>query len=300
MNQVRHRRTRDEIPFALQVPKLVRRERYDVLHAHTPVVANRLALAGFPFVYTSHSRHWYYRDRWTHRWGYWLERRAVRKARATVALTEPLARTMRAVVRAPSPLPITVIPVGVDTEQFQPDWAARTGRRALGVGVVLPFKRWEWAAEALRGTGIQFRIAGPLPSPEYAARVRAAGDSVELLGELGESELRRLYAESDLLLHPSGVELLSGAVLQGFSAGLPVLGGSPLEGVVESGRTGWVVPDRDPAEFIRETRARALALSADDTARRQMGTAARSVAVERYGWPRIVEAHLTVYRTVTG
>lgn len=300
MNQVRHRRTRDEIPFALQVPKLVRRERYDVLHAHTPVVANRLALAGFPFVYTSHSRHWYYRDRWTHRWGYWLERRAVRKARATVALTEPLARTMRAVVRAPSPLPITVIPVGVDTEQFQPDWAARTGRRALGVGVVLPFKRWEWAAEALRGTGIQFRIAGPLPSPEYAARVRAAGDSVELLGELGESELRRLYAESDLLLHPSGVELLSGAVLQGFSAGLPVLGGSPLEGVVESGRTGWVVPDRDPAEFIRETRARALALSADDTARRQMGTAARSVAVERYGWPHIVEAHLTVYRTVTG
>ena len=234
-----------------------------VLHAHTPVVANRLAFGRFAFAYTSHSRHWYDRDRLSHRWGYWLERRAVRRARATIALTAPLARTMRAVVRSPSPLPISIIPVGVDTEQFQPDWGIRTGRRALGVGVVLPFKRWEWAAQALRGTGIQLRIAGPLPSPGYAAKVRAAGDSVELLGEVGETDLRRLYAESDLLLHPSGVELLSGAVLQGLASGLPVLGGPALDGVVDNGRTGWVVPDQDPTQFVRETRARVGALLAD-------------------------------------
>lgn len=300
VNRVRRRRTRDEIPFALEVPGLLRKERYDVLHAHTPVVANRLAFGRFAFAYTSHSRHWYYRDRLSHRWGYWLERRAVRRARATIALTAPLARTMRAVVRSPSPLPISIIPVGVDTEQFQPDWGIRTGRRALGVGVVLPFKRWEWAAQALRGTGIQLRIAGPLPSPGYAAKVRAAGDSVALLGEVGETDLRRLYAESDLLLHPSGVELLSGAVLQGLASGLPVLGGPALDGVVDNGRTGWVVPDQDPTQFVRETRARVGALLADDSTRRQMGMAARSDALARYAWPRIVEAHVAVYRTVAG
>ncbi|EQD51660.1 glycosyl transferase, group 1 family protein, partial [mine drainage metagenome] len=199
LNRVRHRRTRDEIPFALEVPRALRRERYDVVHAHTPVVANRLALGNIPFVYTSHSRHWYYRERLSHRWGYWLERRAVRRARVTVALTEPLARTMRGAVRAPSPLPIEVVPIGVDTEAFRPDWAARTGRRALGVGVVLPFKRWHLAAAALRGTGVTLRLAGPAPSAEYADRVRAAGEGVEILGEVDEASLRRLYAESDVL-----------------------------------------------------------------------------------------------------
>jgi len=300
INQVRQGRTRDEIPFALQVPRLLRRERYDVVHAHTPVVANRLALAGLPFVYTSHSRHWYYRDRLSHRWGYWLERRAVRRARATIALTEPLARTMRAAVPTRTPLPLSVIPVGVDAEHFRPDWSARSGRSALGVGVVLPFKRWEWAAAALRGTGVHLRVAGPTPAREYAARVRAAGDSVELLGEVGEADLRRLYAESDFLLHPSQVELLSGAVLMGLAAGLVVIGGPPLEGVVESGATGWVLPDRDPAEFDRTARTRIQELVADGAARRRMGEAARAAALDRYSWPRIVQAHVSVYRSVAG
>ncbi len=297
IDRVRQRRTRDEIPFALELPRLLRAEKYDVLHAHTPVVANRLALGKFPFVYTSHSRHWFYREQLSHRWGYWLERRAVRRARATIALTEPLARAMRDHVLSPRPLPISVIPFGVDTDRFQPNWGARTGRRALGVGVVLPFKRWEWAAEALRGTGIQLRIAGPQPSPEYAAKVRAAGDSVELLGEVSPDELRRLYAESDFLAHPSAVEILSATVLEGLSAGLPVLGGSAVEGVVENGRTGWVVSDVDPAAFRIATRAHAEALLRDEGLRRRLGEAARAEALDRYAWPRIVQAHVAVYRS---
>ncbi|HXQ48609.1 MAG TPA: glycosyltransferase family 4 protein, partial [Thermoplasmata archaeon] len=260
LNRVRHRRMRDEYPFALEVPGLLRGLNYDVLHAHTPVVANRLAWAGLPFVYTSHSRHWFYRDRWTHRWGYWLERRAVRRAKAVVALTEPLARTMREAVPSPRPLPISVIPFGVDTSRFAPEWTRRTGTRALGVGVVLPFKRWEIAARALRGTGIQLRIAGPQPDPSYAAAVRAAGDSVDLLGEVDDPALRDLYAESDFLVHPSAVEVLSATVVQALAAGLPVLGGGAVKGVVEEGTTGWSLADQDLTRFIEGLRARSLEL----------------------------------------
>ncbi|MCI4365867.1 MAG: glycosyltransferase family 4 protein [Thermoplasmata archaeon] len=297
LNRVRHHRMRDEYPFALEVPRLLRGLEYDVLHAHTPVVANRLAWRGLPFVYTSHSRHWFYRDRWTHRWGYWLEKRAVRRARAVVALTERLARTMRATVPHTPPLPISVIPFGVDSARFSPAWGVRTGRRGLGVGVVLPFKRWEVAARALRGTGLQLRIAGPLPSSNYAETVRSAGDSVELLGEVDDATLRRLYAESDFLVHPSAVEVLSATVLQALASALPVLGGSPVEGVVDDGRTGWAIPDRNPGAFLSGLRARALELAGDDLVRKRMGEAARAVALERYGWPRVVEAHLAVYRS---
>ncbi|MGB6442278.1 MAG: glycosyltransferase family 4 protein, partial [Thermoplasmata archaeon] len=52
LNQVRHRRQRDEYPFAWQLPRLLRHERYDVIHANSPVVANRLAMGHYPFVYT--------------------------------------------------------------------------------------------------------------------------------------------------------------------------------------------------------------------------------------------------------
>lgn len=297
INRVRHRRMRDEYPFAWELPRLLRGERYDVLHAHTPVVANRLAFGGFPFVYTSHSRHWFYRTQWSHRWGYWLERRAVHRANAVVALTPTIARAMSTSVRPPLP-PVSVIPFGVDAEKFRPDWTRRSGREALGVGVVQPFKRWEMAARALRGLGVRLRIAGPMPSPDYAAAVRTSGDRVELLGEVGEEELLRLYSESDFLVHPSSVEVLSASVLEALASGLPVLGGPPLEGVVEEGRTGWVVPDGDPVSFVAGLRDRATRLLSDATLGRTMGERGREVAQSRFSWPRVVEEHLRVYAPV--
>lgn len=297
VNRVRHRRMRDEYPFAWELPRLLRREQYDVLHAHTPVVANRLAFGGYAFVYTSHSRHWFYRAQWSHRWGYWLERRAVRRANAVVALTPTLARAMSTAVPPPLP-PVSVIPFGVNAERFRPDWARRGQREALGVGVVLPFKRWEMAARALKGLGVRLRIAGPMPSPQYAATVRTSGDRVELLGEVDEEELVRLYSESDFLIHPSSVEVLSATVLEALSAGLPVIGGPPLDGVVEDGRTGWVVPDGEPEAFISGLRDRASRVISDETLRRAMGERGRETAESRFAWPRVVAEHLRVYAPV--
>lgn len=297
INRVRHRRLRDEYPFAWELPRLLRKETYDVVHANSPVVANRLAFAGIPYVYTSHSRHWYFRERLSHRWGYWLERRAVRRAAVPVALTESLARTMESAVGT-TRRPIAVIPFGVDGDRFRPDWGARSGLRALGVGVVAPFKRWELAAESLRGTGLRFVLVGPTPDPAYADRVRATGDHVQLVGELSDDALAARYAESDLLVHPSRAELLSGTVVQALSAGLPVIGGSALQGVVEDGRTGWTLSDSDPAAFVAKMHERATELAEDPALRRRMGDAARAAAQERYRWPRVVERYEAVYRTV--
>jgi len=297
VNRVRRGRMRDEYPFARELPRLLAAERFDVVHAHTPVVANRLAGRGYRYAYTSHSRHWFYRERLTHRWGYYLERRAVRRAGAVLALTPRLERTMRAVVRPPLP-PISVVPFGVDADAFAPDWSRRSGTRALGVGVIAPFKRWDLAARALRGTGITLRLAGPIASAAYAQTVRSAGDGVELLGEVDDGRLRSLFAESDLLMHPSAVEVLSATVLEGLAAGLPVLGGPALDGVVEHGSTGYLVPDGDPTAAVVAYRRYARELVGDPGRRRAMGERARAVARDRYAWPAIAEAHLAVYGTL--
>jgi glycosyltransferase involved in cell wall biosynthesis len=297
VNRVRHGRQRDEYPFAWELLRLLPRTPYDVIHANSPVVGNRLARAGLEYVYTTHSRHWFYRETWRHRWGYWLERRAVRRASGAVALTSHLAKTVAAAV-GPTRRPLTVIPFGVDGEAFRPDWDARTGRTALGVGVVLPFKRWEYAAAALRGTGVRLRLVGPTPDADYAARVRAAGDAVEVVGEVAGEELRRQFAASDFLLHPSRAELLAGAVVQGLSAGLPVIGGPALEGVVDDGSVGWIVPDATSEQFVAGLRGHAVALASDAALRRTMGEAARRVAQERYSWPRVVEQYVALYHAV--
>jgi glycosyltransferase involved in cell wall biosynthesis len=194
--------------------------------------------------------------------------------------------------------PIAVIPFGVDGNRFRPAWDRRTGGVALGVGTVSPFKRWELAAEALRGTGLRFHLVGPTPDRAYAERVRSAGDQVELLGELTDEELVRRFAESDLLVHPSRVELLSGVVVQGMSAGLPILGGPALDGVVEDGRVGYCVADPDSRTFTAGLRQRATELAGNAALRRQMGEAARATAQDRYAWPRVVQRYLEVYRTV--
>ena len=252
---------RDEYPFARSVPSRVGSIPHDIVHASTPVVARALAATRIPFVYTTHSRHWFERRGVTQRWGYHLEKRAVRHARTTIALTDRLASEIR---RSVGPLPpdrLPVIPIGVDAERFQPRWQERTGSRALGVGIVASIKRWELAAAALRDTQFRLRLAGPLTDPAYAERVRASGQNVELLGELTDAQLIEEFARADLLIHPSRVELLPGVVLQAFASALPVLGAGPLGSVVEEGRTGISRPlerdGRGDRASVTSTRGRA-------------------------------------------
>jgi glycosyltransferase involved in cell wall biosynthesis len=296
LNTVRKRRALDEYWFACELKGRLRREQFDVLHASTPVVANRLAALREPFVYTSHSRHWFDRDRLGAHWGYFLERRAVRRSAGTVALTDRLQGAMRAAVHPP-PTELLTIPIGVDLDRFRPDPSRRTGTVALGVGVVAPFKRWHVAAAGLRGTGATLRIVGPTPDPAYVDAIRAAGDRVEILGEVDEAALDEAYASADFLVHPSRVELLAGVVLQGLSAGLPILGASSVSGLAEEGVSGWTAFEgADEAALTRFVRDRSTELMADAARRRSMGEAARTRAMEKFSWSSVVERHLALYR----
>jgi glycosyltransferase involved in cell wall biosynthesis len=299
LNEVHGSGSLAEYRFAMGLPARVRREECDIVHVSTPVVANRLAAAGIPYVYTSHSRHWFWRESWRHRWGFWLERRSVRRAAAVVALTPEVESAIRAVLPSNFHAPVRVIPYGIDASEYAPVWDARTGLRALGVGIVLPLKRWEVAAASLKGTGVTLRIAGPTPDPAYAAKVRSAGDSVEILGEVDEPRLRQLYAESDLLVHPSRVEVLSAAVLQAMASGLPVVASSAVGLFVSQGKAGFVAPASASAdELIRFFRTSVERLAGDAALRREMGESGRSLVLEKFSWDKVVAEHVALYNEV--
>ncbi len=216
-----------------------------------------------------------------------------------VALTPAVEAAMRATLPKEFHAPLRVIPYGVDFDEYAPAWNLRTGRRALGVGIVLPLKRWEIAAAGLKGTGMTLRIAGPVLHPAYATRVRTAGDGVELLGEVDEPRLRQLYAESDVLVHPSQVEVLPRAVLEALASSLPVVGSSVIGSLFPGGKGGLTAPPgSSDVALIRFFHDSVERLAGDAALRREMGEAGSGVARETYSWDRIVAAHEEMYRQV--
>ncbi|MGI0139933.1 MAG: glycosyltransferase family 4 protein [Thermoplasmata archaeon] len=283
-----------EYRFARQLPALRAEFEGRVVHAHTPVVANRLARLRIPFAYTTHSRHWFVREGFTQRLGYRLERRAVDQAATTIALSEVLRREiLAAATRRPSG-PVTTVPLGVDLQRFSPRGSLGDGRQALAVGTVLPIKRWELAARALAGTGIRLRLAGPQPDRDYADAVRAAGP-VDLLGEISDDALLAEFQRADFLIHPSRVEVFPGVVAQAMACGLPVVGTAVIAPPVEEGVTGLVVAGGSDEEIVRAISAAAVRLRDNPELRETLGRAGRARAERDFDWGRIVEAHHALY-----
>ncbi len=108
-------------------------------------------------------------------------------------------------------------------------------------------------------------------------------ERVKLTGFLGQQELRAIYAQAHLFLHPSQVgkdgnqEGVPNSMLEAMASGLPILatthGGIP-EAVVH-GESGLLVPERDHASLAAEM----LALTADPARYARMSrTAAEHVA----------------------
>ena len=111
-------------------------------------------------------------------------------------------------------------------------------------------------------------IAGEGPQlEEMRALAASLGVAVAFPGFLGQSELRALYAESHLFLHPSELgadgnqEGVPNSMLEAMASGLPVLatthGGIPE--AVEHGVSGLLVAERDDRALAAEMAALAAA-----------------------------------------
>jgi glycosyltransferase involved in cell wall biosynthesis len=89
-------------------------------------------------------------------------------------------------------------------------------------------------------------------------------ERVTILDSIPHAEVLHAYAEHDLLVVPSAFECWPNVALEGMRAGIPVLatavGG--LTEIVADGKTGWLLPDNEPAT-IRAALERLLANRAE-------------------------------------
>lgn len=295
VNKVFGAESKDEYRFALWARREVEREPADVVHVHTPGVAAVFsALGPRRFVYTTHSRHWSGAHALGEKIGFWLERRAVDAAQETIAVSRFVAEKIDR--------PTHVIPNGVDTDRYAPILTARTGHRVVGLGEIAEHKQWHVAAEAIRDLDAELRIVGPIRDVAYARRVEEiGGGKVTLLGAVDENDLVRILGESDVLAHPSVSESFGMAVVEGMSAGLPVIASDMLSFLVHHGTEGFLIPTNGAhEERVRRMREHLAALLGDAPVRARMGAAARESAVRGYSWPGIAERVESVYRKAMG
>src|SRR5690606_38167121 len=132
-------------------------------------------------------------------------------------------------------------------------------------------------------------VGGDTPEPDRAATPEIGvlqdlaaglgiGDRVQFTGMRQPDELRFYYAAGDVAVTTPWYEPFGLTPLEAMACGRPVVG-SAVGGIsftVEDGRTGFLVPPRDPEALA----ARLTRLLTDASLRERMGRAARD-RVER-------------------
>jgi glycosyltransferase involved in cell wall biosynthesis len=214
-----------------------------------------------------------------------------------------------------------VIPYGVDVEAFSPNPEKRPIWRRqleipedapllLGVGRMATKKGFQTLIEILPALLGEFPEAhvvlaggGDLLEGFRAAASRWA-DRVHFPGAVLRDTLPDLYRAADLFLLPAvhdgkgNVDGLPNVILEAMASGLPVvasnISGIPL--AVEEGRTGRLIPEKDPAALLGALRE----LLADPEAARSMGERGRRRAEAELTWDAVAARYREGYRMALG
>jgi len=200
-----------------------------------------------------------------------------------------------------------VLPYGVDTSRFAPDAGARAAlARRLGLpedaplivtaGRLVRKKGFEYLIDAMPAIGAALPAArlviaggGDLDA-DLRARAAGAGvgDAVHFAGSIAQSDVPVFLAGADVIAVPSirddagNVDGLPNVVMESLSSATPLVA-TPAGGigaVIEDGRTGYLVPERDAAA-LADVITRLLG---DPALRRRIGEAARRDVCARHTW----------------
>ena len=195
---------------------------------------------------------------------------------------------------------------GVDLDRFQPGKRPREPGTILHVGRLVEKKGTADLIAALAGiAGVRLVVIGEGPlRVQLQRQAGALGVKAQFLGEQPVEEVATWMRRATLLAAPSrtgrdgDAEGLPNVIVEAAATGIPVVATrhSGIPEAVEDGATGWLVDERDRAGLA--ARIRSLLDGAD--LRREMGFAARALAVERFDRARQADRLEVIYDEVAG
>jgi PEP-CTERM/exosortase A-associated glycosyltransferase len=313
------------VRLAGRIAQVARRERVQVIHAHSPVLnalpaiwaGRRLGLRTVYEVRTfwedaavSHGTS--AEGSLRYRVSRGLETLALRQADAVVAICQGIRAEM--VSRGISPDRISLVPNGVDAEWLQPRPRAQKLAAQLGLGggpvfaYIGSFSFYEGlrflieaAPEVLqRLPGSRLLVVGGGRDEEgLREAARRAGPAVVLMGRIPQDQVRDLYTLIDVLVLPRRRIRLTELVtplkpLEAMAVGTPVLA-SDIGGHIElitDGETGVLFKAESRDSLVEQ----AIKLAGDAPLRRHLtDNAHRWVRAERT-WDRLVRGYLPAYQ----
>jgi glycosyltransferase involved in cell wall biosynthesis len=287
-----------------EIERLIRREAFDVVHAHASIVspvafaaAVAARRAGLASLVTFHSM--------LHRSSFllgaseslfaWSERGVVLSAVSSVVAAQ--------VARWIPGASVGVLPNGLDTSFWRPSANLTTDDEIVFVSAIRlsrkkrPLRLIGAFADAVRFVAgkpaMRLVVAGSGPEAVPMRRLAdelGVGDRVELPGHLSRTALRDLYARSHAFVLPSERESFGIAALEARAAGLPVIAmlASGVRDFVRQGVDGLLA--RDDAELTRHIARLALDAPFRDYVRHRNSTTAPP-----YDWRDVRAMHLQFY-----
>ena len=295
-------------PYARGLRRLVKEERFDLVHAHIYASAAAAAIAtvgtGVPLVVTEHTE-----AGWRGRRARLVSRWFCRRVSRVIAVSGAVRRRLVQQDDVP-PEKIAVIPNAVPASPEKGPGAPPLQdelRDGPLVGVLARLQPEKGVATFLKAAArvaedaprARFLVAGdgPLRAELQALVVRLGlEENVRLLGF--RPDPRALIGLLDVLVVPSHTEGAPLVVLEAMASGVPVVasavGGIPDQ--VRNGVDGLLVPPSDPASLGDAV----LELLEDPGLASRMGAAGHRKSATEFSHAKMVERVTEVYRTALG
>jgi sugar transferase (PEP-CTERM/EpsH1 system associated) len=300
------RRDGNDPRFVMQLARVFRRERPDIVHSHSwgtlceGLAAARLARVPV-FIHGEHG------TMETRPRNITIQRWAWARADAVLSVSSRLADDLARTIGFPRQR-IHVIRNGIDTNRFHPH-NRLDARRAFGlaesdlvlgsIGRLVPVKDHSTFVESLavlrsRGLRCKALVAGDGPLlgelRQQVAAHQLDGD-VSFLGN--RQDIHTVLAACDIFVLTSTSEGLPNTVLEAMATGLPVVS-THVGGVVElvdDGRTGLLVRPGDPGSLAGALEQ----LARDHRMRVGMGLAGRQRALDEFSLETMTHAYEEMY-----
>jgi len=271
-----------DVGTALRLRALLKREPFDVVHAHVardyPLVI--AAAAGLPLKVVL-TRHLLYPIK---------SKFLYRRVDGWIAPTKQILETLAPM----KPRASAVIPNWVDLEKFPFKPRPRQSPIVIGLlGQISPHKGHNDAIEALRILGPNYRllIAGK-GDDDYLKQLHQLAGSLPVSFP-GFVSLPDFFDRIDVLIVPSWEEPFGIVILEGMASGVPVVAtaaGGPLD-IVRNGEDGILVDPRNP-------QALAEGIAAVESQRKKLVHAARQHVEAEFDIRKVVPLVEAFYRKV--
>jgi len=229
-----------------------------------------------------------------------IRRLVLRKSLAVIANSNGL----RQLSEHADPIPVAVIPNGVDSGFFCPMSKQKGGAfQFLFIGRFQSQKNLFYLLDNLaqlsRKSLMPFTVKlvgdGPLKAEliQYA-EILGISNRIEWLGWSDKPTLLALYQQADCFINPSQYEGMPNTVLEAMACGLPVIASNVLgnDELVKHGETGYLFNLDRPDDFQLSLTD---LLEHPEKAKR-FGLAGRRYVEDEYSWHRIAQEYIALFQ----